>query len=310
MKVSRLTAVAILLILAAAVQGRTGLRAQAELSPPQGVAACQAEYGLSSSSTPPLGPHEGVVILSWTNPETYEAVEFSLDGQPAPGEVDGARQTGRVIAPSGAHTFGVRGVEGERVSAFGTVELTVLEESPLREPIANLKCELVPGQGGALRVSWELGPDAWVSGRLEVPGRTGFVPIEAGARAAQIAAGSEAPNVAVLTFKDRNNYFSLPITPTCLPLTPSLRRGDCDVSGRVNITDPIFELDHLFRGGPRWFCDDACDANDDGKTDISDPIWLLNYLFRGGPPPPPPGPRECGVDFTGDFLGGVCECRV
>src|SRR5262245_59045498 len=224
MKVSRLTAVAIITLMPAAiVPGRACLRAQAELGPPQGLAACQAEYGLSSSSTPPLGPHDGVVVLSWTNPETYEAVEFSLDGQPAPGEVDGARQTGRVIASGGAHTFGVRGVEGERVSAFATIEFTVLEESPLREPITNLKCELVPGQGGTLRLTWALGPDAWVSGRLEVPGRTDLVAIEAGSRSAQIAAGSGTPSVAVLTFKDRNNYFSLPITPTCLPLTPALR---------------------------------------------------------------------------------------
>ena len=308
MKVSRLTAFA-MIPAAILLLGTSALRAQGELSPPEGVSICQVEYGLSASSTPPLGPHEGVVVLSWTNPETYQAVEFSLDGKPAPGKVDGARGVGRVIASSGAHTFGVRGLEGDRVSVYKTVEFTVLEESPLHDPITNLQCELIPGQGGILRLTWKLGGDPWVSGLLEVPGRTDLVKIEAGALTAQTAAGSETPNVAVLTFKSSNGYFSLPIKPTCLPLTPAFRRGDCDVSGKVNITDPIFELDHLFRGGPRWFCDDACDANDDGKTDISDPIWTLNYLFRGGPPTPAPGPRQCGVDPTGDFLGGLCECK-
>lgn len=301
--------IAVSIVVMSAMASTSALRAQADLVPPQGVSACQSEYGLSASATPPLGPHEGVVVLSWTNPGTYDSVELSVDGKPAPGEVDGARGTGSVIASSGPHTFGVRGVEGNRASAFSTVDFSVLEESPLKDPISNLQCELIPGQGGILRLTWQLGSGAWVSGRLEVPGRTDVVKIEAGARTAEITAGSETPQVASLTFKDSRGYFSLPFTPTCLPLTPAFRRGDCDGSGKVNITDPIFQLDHLFRGGSRWFCDDACDANDDGKTNLSDPVWSLNYLFRGGPPPPSPGPRECGVDFTDDFLGGLCECR-
>ena len=79
---------------------------------------------------------------------------------------------------------------------------------------------------------------------------------------------------------------------------------------RTTTTDPIYTLHHLFRGGDRWFCDDACDVNDDGVVDISDPIAELHYLFKGGRPPSFPGPRECGQDLTPDLLGGICSCSL
>ncbi len=36
------------------------------------------------------------------------------------------------------------------------------------------------------------------------------------------------------------------------------------------------------------------DANHDFRIDISDPIYLLNHLFLGGDSPPAPFP-DCGV---------------
>jgi hypothetical protein len=49
-------------------------------------------------------------------------------------------------------------------------------------------------------------------------------------------------------------------------------------------------------------CRDAADANDDGKIDISDPIRILRHLFQGGEPPAPPFPGP-GPDPTADDLG-------
>lgn len=56
--------------------------------------------------------------------------------------------------------------------------------------------------------------------------------------------------------------------------------------------------------GP-WGCLDRADANDDGRLNISDPIYLLDHIFLGGPAPPDPWP-EPGEDPTPDRL--PCHC--
>lgn len=77
-------------------------------------------------------------------------------------------------------------------------------------------------------------------------------------------------------------------------------RSDSNGDGFVDIADPIFDLAHLFSGGPS-VCRDAQDVNDDGMVDISDPIYSLGYTFSGGPPPLAPWP-DCGFDPTPDAL--------
>ncbi|MBI4601709.1 MAG: hypothetical protein HY721_07095 [Planctomycetes bacterium] len=280
------------------------LPAQAPLEPPALLAPCQAEYG-----------PKGTVVLAWTNAESYEAVELSVDGVPAPGEVDGSFASARVQAGPGRRSFGVRGLVGERASAWATADFTVRDESPIPRPISGLDCELVPGVGGRLKLTWKLGTDAWVSGTAAVPGTEVSVPIEQGALGIEVPLGPAGaarpegePRVARLTFKTADGYLSPPFEPLCIARTPAFRRGDCDSSGRVNITDPVFVLNHLFLGKARWRCDDACDSNDDGKVDLSDAVVTLGYLFQGQIAPPPPGPVTCGVDPTPDYLGGACGC--
>jgi hypothetical protein len=80
-------------------------------------------------------------------------------------------------------------------------------------------------------------------------------------------------------------------------------RGDVNASGGVEIADPVFLLNHLFRGGPGVPCPDAADADDDGRLTITDAIRILGHLFLGRLPPAPPFP-ERGEDPTGDRL--VC----
>ena len=87
------------------------------------------------------------------------------------------------------------------------------------------------------------------------------------------------------------------------PDTPQgFRRGDTDVSGVVDISDPIYNLTFQFVGGiDELACEDAADVDDSGVVDISDPIYNLTFQFVGGiAPPPAPGPTDCGPDPTGD----------
>lgn len=83
---------------------------------------------------------------------------------------------------------------------------------------------------------------------------------------------------------------------------PSMKRGDCNTDGAVDIGDAIWELAFLFNGGPEGACQDSCDTNDDGLIDIADPIRILSRLFSAGPPFPPPQ-DICGTDPTMDGLG-------
>jgi hypothetical protein len=88
------------------------------------------------------------------------------------------------------------------------------------------------------------------------------------------------------------------------------QRGDVDVNGKVDLTDAVVILLHLFQGGSAPACGKAADANDDSKLDIADPIRLFGHLFRGeGPLPEPFG--GCGMDLTGDELSCVtlAPCR-
>lgn len=79
-------------------------------------------------------------------------------------------------------------------------------------------------------------------------------------------------------------------------------RGDSDQNGTIQLTDAVFLLDYLFRGGRVLSCEDAADSNDDGRIDISDGILILRFLFSGGDRPRMPFPRA-GMDPTDDDLG-------
>ncbi len=91
----------------------------------------------------------------------------------------------------------------------------------------------------------------------------------------------------------------------------AFRRGDVNLDGNLDLSDPVSTLLALFLGGEPGTCDDAGDANDDGRIDISDPLYLLTHLFLGGAAPSSPG-MACGVDPTDDGLGcaGYWPCSV
>ena len=74
-------------------------------------------------------------------------------------------------------------------------------------------------------------------------------------------------------------------------------RGDSNLDGQVDISDPVTLLGILFLGNEDPGCADAHDGNDSGEADISDAIYMLAYLFSGGRVPPAPF-GECGCDET------------
>jgi hypothetical protein len=76
------------------------------------------------------------------------------------------------------------------------------------------------------------------------------------------------------------------------------KRGDTNNDGKVDISDAVYMLGHLFLGGPRWVCEEGSDVNGDTKSDISDPVYALGFLFLGGPAPKSPFP-DCGQDPGG-----------
>jgi predicted phage tail protein len=66
-----------------------------------------------------------------------------------------------------------------------------------------------------------------------------------------------------------------------------LLRGDCSISGKIDIADPIYLLGALYLGGSPLLCDALANVNGDPYTDLSDAVYTLTFLFMGGPPPTP-----------------------
>ncbi len=85
------------------------------------------------------------------------------------------------------------------------------------------------------------------------------------------------------------------VTSAVEPPGPPFIRGDANADGRVNITDAVGVLNHIFRGMPAA-CESAADVNDDNTVNITDAITLLDFLFLQGPPPGEPFP-EPGRDI-------------
>ena len=63
-------------------------------------------------------------------------------------------------------------------------------------------------------------------------------------------------------------------------------RGDPNADFKINVTDVIYLINYLFKGGPPpvpgLF---SADVNCDSLRNVTDVIYLVNYLFKGGPKP-------------------------
>jgi hypothetical protein len=94
---------------------------------------------------------------------------------------------------------------------------------------------------------------------------------------------------------------------TCSVAPVQFRRGDVNEDGVLQISDPVFLLDHLFATGVTIDCPDAADVDDSGVLDITDAVYSLSYQFLGGPAPEPPfpgcGPEEPDALACAEYAG-------
>ena len=62
-------------------------------------------------------------------------------------------------------------------------------------------------------------------------------------------------------------------------------RGDANSDGKVTISDVVFVVNYLFKGGPAPNPLSIGDVNCDSSVNVSDVVYLVTYLFKGGPAP-------------------------
>jgi hypothetical protein len=77
----------------------------------------------------------------------------------------------------------------------------------------------------------------------------------------------------------RAYVYSCPVAYVC---------GDANADTKVTVSDVVYLVNYLFKGGPAPKCvplAPCADANGDGKITVSDVVYLINYLFKGGPAP-------------------------
>ncbi len=61
--------------------------------------------------------------------------------------------------------------------------------------------------------------------------------------------------------------------------------GDVTKDGIINIGDPVYLVNHIFRSGPPPDPYDLGEVNCDDTLNIGDIVYLINYIFRSGPAP-------------------------
>ena len=67
--------------------------------------------------------------------------------------------------------------------------------------------------------------------------------------------------------------------------TAAFQHGDDDADGDLDVSDVIYEINFLFKGGPRPKPPEVGDVNCDNDHSVSDVIYKINFLFKGGPKP-------------------------
>jgi len=66
---------------------------------------------------------------------------------------------------------------------------------------------------------------------------------------------------------------------------PQFKYGDANGDGKLTVSDVVYLINYLFKGGPAPAPLASGDANCDGQLKVADVIYLINYLFKGGPVP-------------------------
>ena len=61
--------------------------------------------------------------------------------------------------------------------------------------------------------------------------------------------------------------------------------GDANGDDQINLADPVFVINYIFKGGPAPDPLASGDANCDGPVNLADAVYVINYVFKGGPQP-------------------------
>jgi hypothetical protein len=61
--------------------------------------------------------------------------------------------------------------------------------------------------------------------------------------------------------------------------------GDVNNDTKVTVSDVVYLINFLFKGGPAPKPYRAGEVNCDGYVTVADVVYLINYLFKGGPLP-------------------------
>jgi len=61
------------------------------------------------------------------------------------------------------------------------------------------------------------------------------------------------------------------------------KSGDANRDHKITVSDVVYLVNYLFKGGPAPSPSEAGNVNGDNKVTVSDVVYLVNYLFKGGP---------------------------
>jgi len=67
--------------------------------------------------------------------------------------------------------------------------------------------------------------------------------------------------------------------------TAAFVHGDDNADGKTTVSDVVYEINYLFKGGPAPLPPEVGDVNCDNKHTVADVVYKINYLFKGGPLP-------------------------
>ncbi|MCJ7496857.1 MAG: dockerin type I domain-containing protein, partial [candidate division Zixibacteria bacterium] len=63
-------------------------------------------------------------------------------------------------------------------------------------------------------------------------------------------------------------------------------RGDVNKDGKPTVTDVVYLINYLFKGGPKPVeFPDQGDVQNDNLVTVTDVVYMINFLFKGGPAP-------------------------
>jgi hypothetical protein len=80
---------------------------------------------------------------------------------------------------------------------------------------------------------------------------------------------------------------------TVIYTVPQYLHGDANRDGKKSVSDVVFLINYLYKGGPAPDPVDLGDVNfceqnppvQPGKPTVADVVYLVNYLFKGGVAP-------------------------